>query len=72
MHHCCEWQNMTANVNGHLIIDTDRMLTYRQDGKLENASVKGDYEDLYLEEGENMIRITPGFELKVIPNWRCL
>ena len=65
-------KNMTANVNGHLIIDTDRMLTYRQDGKLENASVKGDYEDLYLEEGENMIRITPGFELKVIPNWRCL
>lgn len=65
-------KNMIANVNGHLIIDTNRMLTYRQDGKLENASVKGDYEDLYLEEGENMIRITPGFELKVIPNWRCL
>ena len=65
-------KNMIANVNGHLIIDTNRMLTYRQDGKLENVSVKGDYEDLYLGEGENMIRITPGFELKVIPNWRRL
>ena len=54
-----------------MAIDTDRMIAYREDGTLQNTSVTGKYEDLYLLEGENDIEITGG-TVKVIPNWRCL
>lgn len=64
-------KQMTANVGQNLTIDTDRMLAYREDGTLQNTAVTGNYEDLYLREGETEIKITTGFELKVIPNWRC-
>ena len=62
---------MTANVGQNLMIDTDRMVTYRQDGTLQNTAVSGKYEDLYLKEGEIHIEISAGFDLKIIPNWRC-
>ena len=64
-------KEMTANVGQNLTINTDLMLAYREDGSLMNTAVSGDYEDLYLYPGENEISITGGFELKVIPNWRC-
>lgn len=72
--------NTTININGKkfivnvgqsCIIDTDRMLTYRQSGELMNTYVTGDYEDLYLKPGTNSIS-TIGASVKVIPNWRCL
>lgn len=63
---------MTANVGQNLTIDTDRMLAYRGNGTLQNTEVTGDFEKLYLQEGENDISISSGFGLKVIPNWRCL
>ena len=63
---------MVANVGQNLTIDTGRKLAYREDGTLSNTSVAGDYDDLILIEGRNKIKITDGFELKVIPNWRCL
>lgn len=63
---------VTANVGQNLTINTDLMLAYREDGTLQNTSISGDYEDLYLRPGDNTISITDGFELKVIPNWRCL
>lgn len=62
---------MTANVGQNLTIDTDRMIAYRSDGTLNNTQVKGNYEDMYLLNGENEISFSGG-ELKVIPNWRCL
>lgn len=61
-----------ANVGQNLTIDTDRMLAYRTDGTMQNTSLTGDYEDLYLIEGENKVSITSGFVLKIIPNWRYL
>lgn len=64
-------KKMTANVGQNLTIDTDRMISYRQDGSLQNTEVTGEYEDLYLKNGENEILISYGFNLKVIPNWRC-
>ena len=60
---------MTANVGQNLTIDTDLMIAYRQDGTLQNTAVTGDYEDLYLVPGDNVISITSGFDLKIIPNW---
>lgn len=65
-------KSMTANVSGNLTIDTELMMAYQQDGTAENTSVTGNYEDLYLIEGQNEISITDGFGLIVIPNWRCL
>ena len=64
-------KQMTANVGQNLTIDTDRMVAYRQDGTLQNTAVTGKYEDLYLTEGEIDIGISTGFDLKIIPNWRC-
>lgn len=65
-------REMKANVGQNLVIDTERMIAYRIDGIMNNALVSGDYQDLYLMEGENQIEISPGFSLKVIPNWRSL
>lgn len=65
-------KTISANIGQNLTINTDLMLSYRKDGTLQNTSISGDYEDLYLRPGDNTISITDGFELKVIPNWRCL
>lgn len=64
--------SMVANVGQNLTIDTELMLAYRTDGTLMNTSVSGDYEDLWLQEGENTVTITNGFTLTVIPRWRYL
>jgi phage-related protein len=63
---------MTADVVDNLIIDTERMIAYKSNGTLANTAVKGDYEDLYLQPGENAVSVSSGFECKIIPNWRCL
>lgn len=65
-------KSVTANVGQNLTINTDLMLAYRQDGTMMNTAVTGDYEDLWLNSGENSITITSGFSLAIIPNWRCL
>lgn len=65
-------KDMEANVSGNLIIDTERMLAYREDGTLGNTKITGEYEDLYLKPGRNRISVSPGFILQVKPNWRCL
>lgn len=62
---------MIVDVGQEVTIDTDRMITYKNDLLL-NTSVIGDYQDLYLISGENQIGITDGFEVAVIPHWRCL
>ena len=65
-------KRMTANVGQNLTIDTDRMVAYREDGTLQNTSVTGDYEDLYIPQGDVQILVSAGFDLQVTPNWRCL
>lgn len=61
---------MSANVGQNIIIDTERMISYRADGTLQNTAVSGKYEGLYLCEGENEIECIGG-KVKIIPNWRC-
>lgn len=65
-------KSMRANIGQNLTIDTDRMIAFRKDGTVNNTTVSGDYEDLYLQEGDNQISITSGFSLKVVPNWRSI
>lgn len=62
---------MTATVEQNLTIDTERQLAYEKGGGMRNTSVTGDYENLWLIEGENSVEISEGFQLEVIPNWRC-
>lgn len=65
-------KTMKATVGQNLTIDTDLMIAYREDGEMKNATVTGNYEDLYLQEGDNEVSITAGFGLKIVPNWRCI
>lgn len=64
--------SITAEVIDNIIIDTDLMLTYRKGGKLANTSISGQYEDMYLMPGDNIVTISDNFELKIKPRWRCL
>ena len=65
-------KTMKATVGQNLTIETDLMIAYREDGNMQNTAVTGNYEDLYLKEGDNEISITEGFSLKIIPYWRCI
>lgn len=63
---------MVGTANPTLTIDTDRMVSYNQEMVNQSNLMTGDYDGLYLLEGENSISITSGFTVKVIPNWRML
>lgn len=60
-------------VLGKTVVNTDLMLAYlAEDGASVNTAVTGDYTALYLHPGENTIHVTDGYELEIIPNWRCM
>lgn len=63
---------MDVTVNQEITIDTDRMVAYNDEMVNQSNLLSGNYEDLYLLEGQNTISITDGFNLSVIPNWRVL
>lgn len=62
----------TANVGQNLIINTEKGLCYRTDGTTNNTALTAEYEDLFLQEGNNTFAYTTGFTVNIIPNWRCL
>lgn len=64
-------KTVTIIIDDYITVDTDRMLAYKDD-VLYNPNLKGEYEDLYLMPGLNVLNATEGFDVKVIPNWRCL
>lgn len=63
---------INVNVGQKIIIDTNLGLCFREDGSINNVALKGIYKDLYLKEGENTFSWTGSFQIKIIPNWRCL
>lgn len=63
---------INVNVGQKIIIDTNLGLCFREDGSINNVALKGMYKDLYLKEGENTFSWTGSFQIKIIPNWRCL
>lgn len=69
-------KKMTGQVSGDMIIDTENMLAYRNDGTSQNRLVTGDYSDLWLEKGNNTIKANAGISssatVSIIPNWRRL
>ena len=62
-------KEVSANVGQNLLINTDLMQAYREDGALNNTAITGDYENLYLQEGLNEISVSSGFAAEVIPKW---
>lgn len=59
-----------ATVGQEITIDSRRMLAYKSRGTgLLNTSVAGDYEDLWIDNGDVAITVTQGFDLKIITNW---
>ena len=63
---------VTGEVNGQLNIDTKLGICYNAENEISNASLVGEYEGLYLEEGENIFKYTEGFRVVLTPNWREL
>lgn len=58
-------------VEEYIVINTEKMLTYKGD-TLKNTAAVGNYEDLYLHHGINELSVSSGFDVEIIPNWRCL
>ena len=65
-------KKVTANVGQNLTIDTELMMAYRQDGIIQNIALTGDYENLFLQPGDNAITFSPGFTISIVPRWRIL
>ena len=63
---------VTADVSGQLNIDTKLGICYNAANEISNASLTGEYEGLYLEEGENIFIYSEGFRVVLVPNWREL
>ena len=64
---------LKVNVADNTTIDTELGLCVRNDGTYHNVSNNiSDYSDFYLKTGDNTITISSRFELKIVPNWRCL
>lgn len=63
---------VTAEVDGQLNIDTKLEICYNAANEISNASLTGEYEGLYLEEGDNSFKYTEGFKVVLVPNWREL
>lgn len=61
-----------CNVTDNLIIDDYLEIAYRRDGTNQNTAINADYEAIRLQQGSNVITITDGFNLKIIPNWRVI
>lgn len=63
---------VTAEVDGQLNIDTKLGICYNAANEISNASLAGEYRGLYLEEGDNNFMYSEGFRIVLIPNWREL
>lgn len=60
---------LTGTVNGTLTIDTERMISYNDSMVNQSSLISGDYEDLYIPEGDVSISISSDKTLKIIPQW---
>lgn len=64
--------SVKANISDGITIDVEKEIAYRDTGELSNISVSGDYGDLKLKSGTNVVAVSEGFTLKMIPRWRRL
>ena len=60
---------MSFTATDELYIDTRRMYSYDGDDEPADNVISGDYEGLYLQNGNNEITISEGFQLEIYPRW---
>lgn len=63
-------KTFAVNLTDRATINTDKMTI--QGANLSWVDSIGDYEDLYLNPGENTVSVTEGFQCWITPHWRCL
>lgn len=63
---------LSANVKSNMTIDTDRQVAYNANGERVGRTVEGDYADIYLKPGDNIIALSNDFEFSITPKWREL
>lgn len=61
---------VSGTSDGVAYIDTEKMIAYKDSQT--RVVTSGDFEGLYLKNGQNAISINNGFTLKIKPNWRSL
>ena len=57
------------SINDYIEIDTELMECYKENISM-NTNVKGNYTDLWLEEGKNTIEISGATKVEITPKWR--
>ncbi len=65
-------KEFVVTVGTKAVVDTERMITYRDDSTWANTTVSGDYQDLWLQPGRNTLIKTNGFTVRIKPQWRCI
>lgn len=65
-------KTVKANVGQNLKIDTKLGMCFREDGTKNNTALKGYYKELILNEGKNTFEFTTGFNINIVPRWRCI
>ena len=58
-----------ANIGQEAVINSELMISYKNDGQVINTDVSGDYEKLWLPHGNNVVSVSEGFVLTIIPQW---
>lgn len=60
-------------VNVSTAVDSDAFVTYATgSGTFYNTTANGDYQDLWLQPGNNELSVSSGFTCSLLPRWRCL
>lgn len=65
---------ININVGQNAYVDTELQLTYNGNGDIVNTDLNGNYEKLYLKNGDNdlLIESKTSVQVKVKPRWCCL
>ena len=62
-------KEMTGTANPTIVIDSERMIAYNQENVNQSNLLSGDYEDLYIPNGDVAISVSSGFQLQIVPQW---
>ena len=63
-----------VEVDGNIIIDTNRMVAYTKTGDIVNRAFLAGaaFEAFWFKSGQNAAQVSNGFTLRIAPNWRSL
>ncbi len=62
-------RGISMDVERFLMIDTERRIAYWDSVNMSHM-IAGDYDDVCLKEGTNVITLNGGFDLHIVPRWR--